>query len=102
MPCAKALMSPPMYSFGLGGERVRDAKITTQAFSHLYGFKDQAIPETNLPSCIAQVIAVPTSPGVAALSANSCSTLRRQRHTEERSRSAEVPAHPNDWKYLII
>ena len=60
-------MSPAMHSFVLGGERVRDAKITTQAFSHLYGFKDQAIPETNLPSCIAQVIAVPTSPGVAGV-----------------------------------
>ena len=28
MPCAQAVVSPPMHSFGLGGERVRDAEIT--------------------------------------------------------------------------
>jgi hypothetical protein len=34
MPCPKALVSLPMHSFGLGGKRITDAKVTAQALSH--------------------------------------------------------------------
>jgi hypothetical protein len=69
VPGAKPIISSPMHSFWLGGERVRDTEITAQALSHFFlAFKDQAVTETNLPGCIGQAIAVPTSPGVAAWS----------------------------------
>ena len=66
VPCAKAFVSLQMHSFWLRREWVRNAEIVTaQALSHLLGFKDQAVTEANLPCCITQAVALPTSPGVA-------------------------------------
>ena len=69
MPGAKAFVALPMHAFGLGWERVCNAEIVTaQALSHFLAFKDQAVTEANLPCCIGQIIAMPTSPGVAVWS----------------------------------
>jgi hypothetical protein len=54
MTSAKTLVSLQVHSFGLRWERVGDTEIVTaQALSHLFGFKDQAVPKTDLPRCIA-------------------------------------------------
>jgi hypothetical protein len=67
MSGAKPIISPPIHSFWLRWERVRDAEIATaQTLSNLLGFKDQAVTNADLPRCIAQIIAMATSPGVVA------------------------------------
>ena len=102
MPCAKPVISPPMHTFGFERERVRDAEVVTaKTLSHLLGLKDQAVTETNLARCIAQVVATPTAPGVAG--------RRKQLQYfssafayEERSCPAKVPRCPDDRKGLTI
>ena len=83
------------------GSRHRDHP---QALSHFLAFKDQAVADTCLPCCIAQVITLPTSPGVAA-GANSGSTLRPHRHTKKGRRPPK--RHPTQvtgsiWRSSVI
>ena len=102
VPGAKPVISSPMHSFWLRWERICNAEVgTAQPLPHLLRFKDQAVTDTNLPRRIAQVIAVPTSPGVAARR-KQLQHLAPAFAYEKRSRSAEVPTYPDDGKSLTI
>ena len=72
-----------------------------QALAYLLGFKDQAVADTSLPRCIAQVVTMPTSPGAAARP-KYLQHFSAASAYEERSPPTKVPRCPSHGECLTI